>query len=90
MIAGMNNATPADDPRSEANIARRRALGVAERDAHGRLYPGSRIPGAGRRPDAESITALTRVHTPRAIQVSREVMDDPILVMTDHQCLHKG
>ena len=63
--------------RSEANIARRRALGIAERAAHGRLYAGSRIPGAGRRPDVESIAALTRVHTQRAVQVLREVMDDP-------------
>jgi hypothetical protein len=46
IITGMNtkNATAQalleDDPRSEANIARRRALGIAERDAQGRLLRG--------------------------------------------------
>ncbi len=37
---------PADDPRSEANITRRQALGIAERDTLGRLLPGSILPGA--------------------------------------------
>jgi hypothetical protein len=68
---------PADDPRSPENIARRRALAIAERAPNGQLYPGSRIPGAGRKPDAENITALTRIHTQRTVEVLREVMDDP-------------
>lgn len=76
-----NNTTaltlPFDDPRSPENIARRRALKIAERDPQGRLYPGSRIPGAGRKPDGVTVTALARVHTAQAIQVLREVMDDP-------------
>ncbi|MFA7281924.1 MAG: hypothetical protein WC100_17705 [Sterolibacterium sp.] len=68
---------PTDDPRSPENIERRFALRIAERDPQGRLYLGSGIPGAGRKPDAETITALARVRALRAIEVLREVLDDP-------------
>jgi hypothetical protein len=70
-------AVPADDPRSPANIARRRALGIAERDPQGRLYPGSRIEGAGRKPDGVSVTVLARQHTDLAIRVLGEIANDP-------------
>ena len=70
-------SVPADDPRSPENIARRRALGIAERDPQGRLYPGSRIEGAGRKPDGVSVTVLARAHTQRAVDLLREVIDDP-------------
>lgn len=66
----------ADDPRSPENIARRQALGIAERDSLGRLLPGSRVAGAGRKPDHASITALARVHTEAAVRVLVDVMED--------------
>ncbi len=38
-----------DDPRSQANIERRKTLKLADRDSVGRLLPGSGLTGAGRR-----------------------------------------
>jgi hypothetical protein len=67
----------ADDPRSPENVERRHKMGIAERDAQGRLLPGSRIAGAGRKPDHVSVTALARVHTEAAVHVLTEVMADP-------------
>ena len=67
----------ADDPNSDENIARRKRLGIAERDAQGRLFKGSKIAGAGRKPDGVAITSLARLHTANAIAILGEVMADP-------------
>ena len=66
---------PADDPRSPENIARRKALSIAERDASGRLYPGSVLTRAGRPPGA-TITTLARTHTDAAINLLAAAVDD--------------
>ena len=80
MMTSMNNTLaptlPVDDPRSPENVARRRALGIAERAPNGQLYPGSRIPGAGKKPNGVAVTALARVHTAQSIAVLVEVMSD--------------
>jgi hypothetical protein len=73
----MTTPPPEDDPRSPENVARRQALGIAERDVLGRLLPGSVLPGAGRKPDAMNVAAMARVHTQRAVELLREVIDDP-------------
>lgn len=70
------NALLDDDPNSPKNIARRRALGIVERDAGGRLLPGSKLPGAGR-PDGTAITTLARQSTQLALNVLIEVAADP-------------
>ena len=64
-----------DDPRSAANIERRKLLKLAERDAGGRLLPGSVLPNAGR-PEGPTITTLARQHTAQAIEVLRQILDD--------------
>ncbi len=66
---------PADDPRSPENIARRKELSIAERDAAGRLYPGSVLTRAGRPPGA-TITTLARQHTEAAIKLLADVVED--------------
>lgn len=66
---------PADDPRSPENIARRKAHSIAERDAAGRLYPGSVLTRAGRPPGA-TITTLARTHTDAAIKLLADVVED--------------
>jgi hypothetical protein len=71
-----STALPADDPRSPESIERRRRLGIAERDPHGRLHPGSKLPGAGRKPDGPFVMALARAHTLEAIEVLANVMAD--------------
>ena len=76
----MNTATPplfvADDPRRTPEaISRRRELRIAERDELGRLLPGSVLERAGR-PEGPTITTLARQHTPNAIKVLAEIMDD--------------
>ena len=63
------------DPRSQANIERRQALRIAERDELGRLLPGSILERAGR-PEGPTITTLARQHTAQAIAVLREIVDD--------------
>ncbi len=75
----MNIPMPTDDdPRSPANIARRRELKLAERDEQGRLLPGSCLTGAGRPAGVgPSVTALARTHTEKAIGLLAEIMDDP-------------
>jgi len=69
-------ALPDEDPRSQANIDRRKALKIAERDELGRLLPGSVLERAGR-PEGHSITYLARQHTGPALAVLREIVDDP-------------
>ena len=69
-------ALPEGDPRSPANIERRRALKLAERDDRGRLLPGSVLERAGR-PEGPTITTLARLHTAHAIEVLAEIMADP-------------
>lgn len=64
-----------DDPRSQANIERRKTLKLAERDAQGRLLPGSVLERAGR-PEGHSVTYLARQHTQAAMAVLREIVDD--------------
>ena len=64
-----------DDPRSAANIERRKSLKLAERDAGGRLLPGSILPNAGR-PEGPTVTTLARTYTDRAIDLLGKVMDD--------------
>jgi hypothetical protein len=67
---------PADDPRSAENIARRKALGIAERDPKtGQLYPGSVLTRAGR-PPGPVITTMARQHTEKAIETLAAVMTD--------------
>jgi hypothetical protein len=66
---------PDDDPRSQANIERRKTLKLAERDELGRLYPGSILERAGR-PEGHSVTYLARQHTQAAMAVLREIVDD--------------
>ena len=68
-------ALPDHDPRSQANIERRKTLKLAERDELGRLLPGSVLERAGR-PEGPTITTLARQHTPNAIRVLAEIMDD--------------
>ena len=63
------------DPRSPANIERRKTLKLAERDSGGRLLPGSCLTGAGR-PEGPTITTLARQHTHAAVTVLREIVDD--------------
>ena len=63
------------DPRSQANIERRQALRIAERDSGGKLLPGSVLERAGRPPGA-TITTLARLHTTQALAVLREIVDD--------------
>jgi len=66
----------ADDPRSPENTARRKALGIAERDHLGRLLPGSHLKDKGRKPGV-MVTTLARQHTEQAIKLLGEVMQDP-------------
>jgi hypothetical protein len=65
-----------DDPRSPENIARRQALQIAERDSLGRLLPGSKLPGAGRKPDGVSVMTLARLHTDAAIGLLAKAVSD--------------
>ena len=74
----MNTATAealTDDPRSPANIERRKTLKLAERDPLGRLLPGSVLERAGR-PEGPTVTTLARQHTHAAVTVLREILDD--------------
>ena len=74
----MNTATAealTDDPRSQANIERRKTLKLAERDPLGRLLPGSVLERAGR-PEGPTVTTLARQHTHAAVTVLREILDD--------------
>jgi len=64
-----------DHPRSAANAARRRALRITERDALGRVLPGS-INVNGGRPKGATVTTLARTYTDRAIQLLGAVMED--------------
>jgi hypothetical protein len=64
-----------DDPRSEANIERRKAGKLAERDPQGRLYPGSVLPNAGRTA-GHTVQFLARQFTAEAINLLAEVMED--------------
>ncbi len=68
-------ALPDDHPRSAANAARRRALRITERDALGRVLPGS-INVNGGRPKGATVTTLARTYTDRAIQLLGAVMED--------------
>jgi hypothetical protein len=73
----MNIPMPsANDPRSPANIERRKTLKLAERDPMGRLYPGSVLERAGR-PVGPTVTTLARQYTTEAITCLAVVMDDP-------------
>jgi hypothetical protein len=73
------NTAPAevltDDPRSPANIERRKTLKLAEREPLGRLLPGSVLERAGR-PKGPTVTTLARQHTHAAVTVLREILDD--------------
>ncbi len=72
----MNIPMPtATDPRSPANIERRKTFKLAERDELGRLLPGSVLERAGR-PEGPTITTLARAHTSKAIEVLVEIMGD--------------
>ena len=74
----MNTATAealTDDPRSPANIERRKTFKLAERDPLGRLLPGSVLERAGR-PEGPTVTTLARQHTHAAVTVLREILDD--------------
>jgi hypothetical protein len=64
-----------DDPRSQANIERRKTLKLAERDERGRLYPGSVLERAGR-PVGPTVTSLARQYTAEAITCLAAVMED--------------
>ena len=64
-----------DHPRSAANAARRRALRITERDALGRVLPGS-INVNGGRPKGATVTTLARTYTDRAIELLGAVMED--------------
>ena len=67
---------PADDPRSPENVARRKALSIAERDPlTGQLYPGSVLTRAGR-PPRQTITVLARTYTEKAIGLLAAAVDD--------------
>jgi len=61
--------------RIAANAARRRALRITERDALGRVLPGS-INVNGGRPKGATVTTLARTYTDRAIQLLGAVMED--------------
>jgi hypothetical protein len=65
-----------DDPRSAANIERRKAGKLTERDQAGRLYPGSCLPGAGRTP-GHTLQFIARQYTGEAIVCLAEIMADP-------------
>ena len=71
----MNTPLPDDDPRSPANIARRRELKLAERDELGRLLSGSGLERAGS-PEGSTVTTLARLHTHAAVTVLREIVDN--------------
>ena len=68
-------ALPDEHPRSAANAARRRALRITERDALGRVLPGS-INVNGGRPKGATVTTLARTYTDRAIELLGAVMED--------------
>ena len=66
----------ADDPRrAPAEIERRRALKIAERDVRGRLLPGSRLPGTGRKP-GHTVVTLARMWTEEAIDLLGSILTD--------------
>ena len=69
-------AAMADDPNSQANIDRRQALRIAERNAQGQLLKGSQLQGAGRIKGVVTVTVLARSYTDRAIDLLGKVMDD--------------
>jgi hypothetical protein len=69
------NSLHSDDPRSPDNIARRKRLKIAERDAQGKLLPGSILPNAGRQPGI-TVTMAARAHTTSAIAVLANVIAD--------------
>ena len=67
---------PADDPRrAPAEIERRRTLKIAERDEKGRLLPGSRLPGTGRKP-GQTVVTLARMWTEEAIDLLGSILTD--------------
>ena len=67
---------PADDPRrAPAEIERRRTLKIAERDEKGRLLPGSRLPGTGRKP-GHTVVTLARMWTEEAIDLLGSILTD--------------
>jgi hypothetical protein len=68
-------ALPDSDPRSPANVERRRTLKLAERDPLGRLYPGSVLERAGR-PVGPTVTTLARQFTAEAVACLAGVMED--------------
>ena len=72
-----SNTLPDDDPRSQANIDRRKRLKIVERLPNGTLLPGSTFPNAGRTVGSVTVTALAKRHTERAVNVLVEIMDDP-------------
>ena len=66
----------ADDPRrAPAEIERRRTLKIAERDERGRLLPGSRLPGTGRKP-GHTVVTLARMWTEEAIDLLGSILTD--------------
>jgi hypothetical protein len=64
-----------DDPRSAANIERRQTLKLAERDAQGRLLPGSVLERAGR-PAGHTVQFMARQFTSEAITCLAAIMED--------------
>ncbi len=64
-----------DDPRSQANIERRKAGKLAERDELGRLLPGSVLERAGR-PTGHTVQFMARAYTAEAIACLVGVMED--------------
>ncbi len=74
-VADAEQHLPPEHPNSAENIARRRALRIAERGPDGKLLKGSVLPNAGRIPGT-TITTLARTFTDRAIALLGACMDD--------------
>jgi hypothetical protein len=67
---------PIEDPRSPENIARRKALKLVERDALGRLLPGSPGPPNGGRPPGPTVVTLARTYTDAAVKLLGKAIED--------------
>jgi hypothetical protein len=75
-VAATAPSLPADDPRlTPEAIAHRRANGIAERDQHGRLLPGSQLPNKGRK-GGPMVTTLARQYTESAVKLLGAMVED--------------
>jgi hypothetical protein len=72
---GESAPLPDDHPNSQANIDRRYANKLVERNAQGQLLKGSVVIQGGR-PKGVTVTTLARTYTDRAIDLLGKVMDD--------------